>query len=124
MNGEYNIPLDFEYENMGEGCAKLACKLPPVPIGPALAAMFPPIVTFPPNERALTASSLLSTITKSVISAPIWRPHPIPPVAMQEGADQDPSGSRAMTMPEPAIPENTKPALTTLKMARPVQDNR
>jgi len=70
-------------------------------------------------EKARTASSLLRTMTKSVISAPIWRPHPRPPVAMQEGADHEPSGSRAMTIPEPAFPENTNPALITWKMARP-----
>lgn len=112
-------PLDLEYENIGAGWARDACTLPPVPIGPALALMFPPIVTFPPSENALTASSLLRTITKSVMSAPIWSPHPRPPVAMQEGADQDPSGRRAMTIPDPALPENTKPALRTWNTARP-----
>ena len=114
-----NVPLDLEYENMGAGCAKDACTLPPVPIGPAAALIFPPIVTFPPKENALTASSLLSTMTKSVISAPIWRPQPSPPVAMQDGADQEPSGRRAMTIPEPALPEKTKPALRTWNIARP-----
>ena len=101
------------------GCAKLAWTLPPVPIGPAAALILPPIVTLPPIENARTASSELSTITKSVMSAPIWRPHPRPPVAMHEGADQEPSGRRAMTRPEPALPENTKPALMTWKTARP-----
>lgn len=114
-----NAPLDFEYENIGAGCAKLACTLPPVPIGPALALMFPPIVTFPPKLNARTASSLFSTMTKSVMSAPICRPQPRPPVAMQEGADHEPSGRRAMTRPEPAFPEKTKPALITWKTARP-----
>jgi len=38
---------------------------------------------------------------------------------MQEGADQDPSGSRAMTSPDPALPEKTNPALITEKIARP-----
>lgn len=104
---------------MGAGWANDAAMLPPVPIGPAAALIFPPMVTFPPMEKARTASSLLSTITKSVMSAPIWRPHPTPPVAMQEGADQEPSGRRAMTMPEPALPENMKPALSTEKTARP-----
>jgi len=98
---------------MGAGCAKDACTLPPVPIGPADALMFPPIVIFPPIENALTESSLFSTMTKSVISAPIWRPHPSPPVAMHDGADQEPSGRRAMTTPEPAFPEKTKPAFST-----------
>ena len=117
-----DIPFDLDYENIGAGCAKLACTLPPVPIGPAVAAIFPPIVTFPPRENALTASSLFKTTTKSVMSAPIWRPHPRPPVAMQDGADQEPSGSRAITSPEPAFPLNTNPALRTWKMARPEFD--
>ena len=43
----------------------------------------------------------------------------MPPVAMHDGADQDPSGSRAMTRPEPALPEKTNPALMTWKTARP-----
>jgi hypothetical protein len=43
-------------------------------------------------------------------------------VAMHDGADQEPSGSRAMTRPEPALPEKTKPALRTWKTARPVVD--
>lgn len=42
-------------------------------------------------------------------------------MAMQEGADQEPSGRRAMTMPDPAFPEKTKPALITWKTARPVK---
>ena len=112
-------PFDLEYENMGAGWANDACTLPPVPIGPAVALIPPPIVTLPPRENARTASSLFSTITKSVISAPIWSPQPNPPVAMQDGADQDPSGRRAMTRPDPAFPENTKPAFRTWKTARP-----
>ena len=110
-------PFDFEYENIGAGCARLAETAAPVPMGPALALMFPPIVTFPPIENARTASSELSTITNSVTSAPIWRPHPTPPVAIQDGADQEPSGSLAITIPEPAFPEKTKPvgnALSTV----------
>lgn len=38
---------------------------------------------------------------------------------MQEGADHEPSGRRAMTIPEPAFPEKTNPALMTWNMARP-----
>ncbi len=109
----------MEYENIGAGCARLAWTLPPVPIGPAVALTFPPMVTFPPRENARTASSLLRTITKSVISAPICRPQPTPPVAMHDGADHEPSGKREMTRPEPAFPEKTKPALRTWKTARP-----
>jgi hypothetical protein len=105
---------------MGAGWVKEDCTLPPVPMGPALALIFPPIVTLPPIENARTASSLLRMITKSVISAPIWRPQPSPPVAMHDGADQEPSGRRAMTRPEPALPEKTNPAFRTWKTARPV----
>jgi hypothetical protein len=112
-------PFDLEYENIGAGCASVACTLPPVPIGPAAALTLPPMVTFPPIEKARMASSELSTITKSVISAPICKPQPTPPVAIQEGADHEPSGSRATTRPEPALPEKTKPALMTWKTARP-----
>jgi hypothetical protein len=64
-------PVDLEYENIGAGWAKLAWTAPPVPMGPAAAEIFPPIVTFPPMENALTESSLFRTITKSVMSAPI-----------------------------------------------------
>ena len=97
----------------------MAWTAPPVPMGPAAADMFPPIVTFPPRANARTASSLFSTMTKSVMSAPICRPQPTPPVAIQDGADQEPSGRRAMTRPEPALPEKTNPALRTEKIARP-----
>ena len=114
-----DAPLDLEYENIGAGCARVAWTLPPVPIGPAVALTLPPMVTFPPRENARTASSLLRTITKSVISAPICSPQPTPPVAMQDGADHEPSGKREMTRPEPAFPEKTKPALRTWKTARP-----
>ena len=38
---------------------------------------------------------------------------------MQLGADQLPSGSLAMTRPDPAFPEKTKPALTMVKTANP-----
>ena len=81
--------------------------------------MFPPIVIFPPIENALTESSLFKTITKSVMSAPICSPHPSPPVAMQDGADHEPSGNRAITSPDPAFPENTNPALMTWNTANP-----
>ena len=104
---------------MGAGCANVACTAPPVPMGPAAAETFPPMVTFPPKANARTASSLLSTMTKSVMSAPIWSPQPTPPVAMHDGADHEPSGSRAMTSPEPALPEKTNPALSTENIARP-----
>lgn len=78
------------------------------------------MVKFPPFANARTASSLLRTTTNSDRSAPAWRPNPTPPVPMHEGADQDPSGKRAMTTPDPTLALQTKPALTTVKMARPV----
>lgn len=106
---------------MGAGWASDACTLPPVPTGPAAALMFPPIVTFPPMENARTASSLFRTMTNSVISAPICKPQPTPPVAIHDGADHEPSGRRAMTRPDPALPEKTKPALSTAKTARPAK---
>jgi len=53
----------------------------------------------------------------SLKSAPICSPNPTPPVAMHEGADQVPPSRRAMTTPLPAFPDQTKPALSTVKMA-------
>jgi hypothetical protein len=144
-----SLPFEREYENMGAGLASEAAMFPPVPRGPAAAETpplrqlihnrerdsSPPTVTFPPRENALTASSELSTMTTSVMSAcqlpptcsqfrdgspaPICSPHPTPAVAMQDGADQDPSGRRAMTIPDPALPENTNPALRMVNTARP-----
>lgn len=38
---------------------------------------------------------------------------------MPDGGLQDPSGSRAMRMPEPVAPETWKPARSVVKMARP-----
>lgn len=46
------------------------------------------------------------------LTAPICNPNPTPPVPMQDGADQLPSGKRAITIPEPILPDQTKPALT------------
>ena len=56
-----------------------------------------------------------------VVPAPICRPHPTPAVAIQLGADHDPSASRAMTIPEPALPEKTNPALRIVKTAKPIR---
>lgn len=82
--------------------------------------MLPPIVRFPAYAKDSTASLELSTTTKSVISAPTANPHPIPPVAIQEGADQVPSSRRAMTTPDPALPVTINPALTILNTAKPL----
>ena len=53
------------------------------------------------------------------VPAPICRPHPTPAVAIQLGADHDPSGSLAITIPEPALPEKTNPALRIVNTAKP-----
>lgn len=70
-------------------------------------------------EKVLTAEASLRMKTKSVSSKPIWPPNPAPPVAMADGADQEPSGRRATTRPEPNRAEPRKPALMTVRMARP-----
>lgn len=57
--------------------------------------------------------------TKSVSSKPICPPKPPPTVPMAEGADQPPSGRRATTIPEPKRPDPRKPALKTVRIARP-----
>src|ERR1700736_2312758 len=88
------------------------------PTGPAATLASTPSVTFPPFEKARTARSLLSTITKSVTCAPICGPHPAPPVPMNDGPDQ-PCSVRATTTPSPAFPLKMKPALTTLIIAKP-----
>jgi hypothetical protein len=59
-------------------------------------------------------------MTKSVNSAPIWPPNPAPAVAIADGADQDPSPFLATTNPDPTLPENKKPALSTVIIANPL----
>lgn len=141
-------PFDLLYEKQAAGLANAVWTLAPVPTGPAAAETLPPIVTLPPIENARTASSELRTTTKSVMSAPTWRPQPRPPVMMSEGADHSPSGRRATTRPvperrvrgsaqrkggtrrvetsrsawrdKPPLPEKMKPALTTWKTAIPL----
>lgn len=66
-----------------------------------------------------TAAASFSMKTKSVSSNPICPPKPPPPVAIAEGADQELSERRAITMPEPKRPEPKKPALRTVMIARP-----
>eukprot|EP00732_Lithocolla_globosa_P004756 Lithocolla_globosa_v1_NODE_4532_length_1415_cov_5.402206.p2 type:complete len:109 gc:universal NODE_4532_length_1415_cov_5.402206:1086-1412(+) len=60
-------------------------------------------------------------MTKSVISAPIWKPAPKEPVPIPEGADQLLSCKRASTKPKPIRPLNKKPALTTVNTTKPLQ---
>ena len=112
-------PLLRLYVHIGAAYAMADEMAVPVPMGPAAALRLPPIVKLParPNDR--TASSLFMTTTNSVMSAPAWKPNPTPPVIIQLGADHEPSGKRAVTTPLPALPLHTKPALTTVKMARP-----
>lgn len=134
---------------------------PPTPIGPAAAVSEPPSVTFPPLEKALTASAELRTTTNCSLSVSannvercgvplrdqrrfvdrirlLLRAQSIGnqiqgklkragfptdvPVAINEGALHDPSASRAITTPDPAFPDHTNPALSTVKMANPCAD--
>jgi hypothetical protein len=57
--------------------------------------------------------------TKSVSSKPICPPKPPPMVPMAVGADHDPSARRATTTPEPNRAVPRKPALKTVRIARP-----
>lgn len=91
------------------------------PTGPAARDTFPPRVKEPAVEKVLTAAASLRMKTKSVSSKPICPPKPAPPVAIAEGADQEPSGRRATTRPEPKRAEPRKPALMTVRIARPYQ---
>lgn len=59
-------------------------------------------------------------ITKSETSIPISNPPPSPAIPMAEGADQDPSGRRARTIPLPPLAVTRNPAFTTDRMARPL----
>jgi hypothetical protein len=84
----------------------------------------PPRVSEPAWAKVFTAAASLRMKTKSVSSKPIWPPKPAPPVAIAEGADQEPSGRRAMTRPEPNRAEPRKPALITVRIARPYRNKR
>ena len=83
------------------------------------------MLTLPPRVRdaacakARTAAASFRMKTKSVNSNPIWPPNPPPAVAIAEGADQVPSDNRATIRPEPNLPEPRKPALKTVRIARP-----
>lgn len=81
-------------------------------------------MTEPACEKVRTALGSLRIKTKSVSSKPIWPPKPPPTVAMADGADQVPSGRRAMTSPEPKRAEPKKPALRTVIMASPLARDR
>lgn len=83
----------------------------------------PPRVSEPAWAKVFTAAASLRMKTKSVSSKPIWPPKPAPPVAIAEGADQEPSGRRAMTRPEPNRAEPRKPALITVRIARPCRES-
>ena len=48
------------------------------------------------------------------------RPHPTPLMVMAEGADQELSLRREMTMPVPKRPLTMKPALSTVRNATPL----
>ena len=89
------------------------------PTGPAAIETLPPKVSEPAWANVLTALASLRMKTKSVSSKPICPPKPPPIVPMAEGADHDPSASLATTMPEPKRAVPKKPALKTVRMARP-----
>lgn len=114
------------------------------PTGPAAMETLPPSVREPTCAKVLTALASLRMKTKSVSSKPIWPPKPPPTVPIAVGADlrdiprqpypssdtlllllrelahHDPSANRATTTPLPNLPEPRKPALKTVKMARPL----
>lgn len=58
--------------------------------------------------------------TKSVNSIPTIPPAPAPAMAMADGADQVPSFNLATITPEPALPENRKPAFKIVMIANPL----
>lgn len=61
-------------------------------------------MTLPPFENALTAESVFNRNTQSVREAPMESPTPMPPVPIADGALQDPSEVRAITIPVPSLP--------------------
>ena len=93
------------------------------PTGPAAIETLPPKVSEPACANVLTALASLRMKTKSVSSKPICPPKPPPIVPMAEGADHEPSASLATTMPEPKRAVPRKPALKTVRMARPCVSN-
>jgi hypothetical protein len=109
--------LVFEYAKMPETplseAAPAASALRPT--GPAAMETLPPRVSEPTCAKVLTALASLRMKTKSVSSKPICPPKPPPTVPIAEGADHDPSASLATTRPLPR-----KPALKTVRMARPL----
>jgi len=49
-----------------------------------------------------------------------WAPHPKPRENIADGADHDPSDFLETTKPVPSLYESNAPALTTVKIARPL----
>lgn len=80
---------------------------------------FPPSVSDPAWANVRTAEASFRIKTKSVSSKPICPPKPPPIVPIAEGADHDPSARRATTTPEPNRAVPRKPALKTVRIARP-----
>jgi hypothetical protein len=115
-------PFVFEYAKIPETdlseAAPAASALRPT--GPAAMETFPPRVSEPTCANVFTALASLRMKTKSVSSKPICPPKPPPTVPIAEGADQDPSASLATTTPLPKRPLPRKPALKTVRMARPL----
>jgi hypothetical protein len=118
-----NSPLVLLYAKTPATPFKLAAPAASAfrPTGPAAILTFPPRVTEAACANARTADASLRMKTKSVSSNPICPPNPPPTVAMAEGADHEPSDSLATTRPEPNRPDPRKPALRTVKTARPYE---
>ena len=88
-------------------------------MGPKLMLSSVPMDNWASEQNAWTASRSESTITMSVTSVPIWKPHPAPPAPMADGALQEPFGVRAITRPDPTLALKKKPALITVRNAIP-----
>jgi hypothetical protein len=117
-----NSPFVFEYANMPETLFSDAAPAASafLPTGPAAMDTFPPSVRLPTCANVFTALASLRIKTKSVSSNPICPPKPPPTVPIALGADQDPSPNRATTTPLPKRPDPRKPALKTVRIARPL----
>lgn len=89
------------------------------PTGPAAIETLPPTSIEPACLNVSTAESAFRMKMKSVSSMPICPPKPPPPMAMADGPDQLPSFSLATTTPDPIRAEPRKPALMTVRIARP-----
>lgn len=90
-----------------------------LPTGPAAILTLPPSVRDACWEKARTAAASLRMKTKSVSSKPICPPKPPPAVPTADGADHEPSESRATMIPDPNRAEPRNPALNCVMIAKP-----